>query len=96
MSDDDALQIAVRLKALAEPVRVKIVSILFSSQDGEQTSGELAAELTLTDATISHHVAQLRKAGLVLSERRGMNVFHRIRPEALQALCAALDPNCCI
>ena len=44
---------------------------------------------------MSHHLTQLRKAGLVLSERRGMNVFHRIRPEALQALCTALDPNCC-
>ena len=96
MSDDDALHIALRLKALADPVRVKIVSYLFSSADGEQTSGDLAAVLNLTDATVSHHLTQLRKAGLVLSERRGMNVFHRIRPEALQALCAALDPNCCI
>lgn len=95
MSDDDALHIALRLKALADPVRVKIVSYLFSSADGEQTSGDLAAVLSLTDATVSHHLTQLRKAGLVLSERRGMNVFHRIRPEALQALCAALDPNCC-
>ncbi|HPX35904.1 MAG TPA: Rv2640c family ArsR-like transcriptional regulator [Mycobacterium sp.] len=95
MNDDDALQIAVRLKALADPVRVKIVSYLFSSKSGEQASGELASVLKLTDATVSHHLTQLRKAGLVVSERRGMNVFHRIRPEALQALCAALDPNCC-
>ena len=95
MSDDDALHIALRLKALADPARVKIVSSLFSSAAGEQTSGELAAVLKLTESTMSHHLTQLRKAGLVLSERRGMNVFHRIRPEALQALCAALDPNCC-
>lgn len=95
MTDDDALHIALRLKALADPVRVKIVSYLFSSHDGEQTSGDLAAVLALTDATVSHHLSQLRRAGLVLSERRGMNVFHRIRPEALQALCTALDPNCC-
>ena len=95
MSDDDALHIALRLKALADPARVKIVSYLFSSAAGEQTSGELAAVLKLTESTMSHHLTQLRKAGLVSSERRGMNVFHRIRPEALQALCAALDPNCC-
>ena len=37
----------------------------------------------------------LRKAGLVSSDRRGMNVFHRVRPEALWALCLALDPNGC-
>ena len=95
MNDDDALHIAVRLKALADPARVKIVSYLFSSAAGEETSGELAAVLKLTESTMSHHLTQLRKAGLVLSERRGMNVFHQIRPEALQALCAALDPNCC-
>jgi len=95
MSDDDALHIALRLKALADPARVKIVSYLFSSAAGEESSGELAAILKLTESTMSHHLTQLRKAGLVLSERRGMNVFHRIRPEALQALCAALDTNCC-
>ncbi|MEB3021967.1 Rv2640c family ArsR-like transcriptional regulator [[Mycobacterium] crassicus] len=95
MSDADALQIALRLKALADPVRVKIVSYLFSSPAGEEISGELATVLDLSESTVSHHLTQLRKAGLVTSDRRGMNVFHRVRPEALQALCTALDPNCC-
>jgi ArsR family transcriptional regulator, arsenate/arsenite/antimonite-responsive transcriptional repressor len=95
MSDADALQIALRLKALADPVRVKIVSHLFSCSAGEEISGELAAILNLRESTISHHLTQLRKAGLVVSDRRGMNVFHRVRPEALQALCTALDPSCC-
>lgn len=95
MSDDDALQIALRLKALADPVRVKIVSYLFSSTAGEENSGELATVLGLSESTVSHHLTQLRKAGLVLSDRRGMNMFHRVRPDALQALCAALDPTCC-
>lgn len=95
MSDADALEIALRLKALADPVRVKIVSYLFSSTAGEEISGDLAAVLELSESTVSHHLTQLRKAGLVVSDRRGMNMFHRIRPEALQALCTALDPNCC-
>ena len=95
MSDDDALNVALRLKALAEPARVKLMSYLFSSSAGEQNSGDLAAALGLTESTVSHHLAQLRKAGLVLSERRGMNMFHRAHPEALQALCIVLDPNCC-
>jgi ArsR family transcriptional regulator, arsenate/arsenite/antimonite-responsive transcriptional repressor len=95
MSDGDALHIALRLKALADPVRVKIVSYLFGSDAGEEVSGELAAVLDLSESTVSHHLTQLRKAGLVVSDRRGMNVFHRVRPEALQALCTALDPNCC-
>ncbi|KZS54757.1 transcriptional regulator [Mycobacterium kansasii] len=95
MSDDDALEVALRLKALADPARVKIMSYLFSSTEGEQTSGELAAGLSLSDGTVSHHLAQLRNAGLVISHRRGMYVFHRARPQGLQALCAVLDPRCC-
>jgi ArsR family transcriptional regulator, arsenate/arsenite/antimonite-responsive transcriptional repressor len=47
--------------------------------------------LDLSESTVSHHLRQLRKAGLVISHRWGMNVFHRVRPDALQAL----DPNCC-
>lgn len=95
MTDADALQIALRLKALADPVRVKIVSLLFSSSAGEEKSGDLATSLGLSESTVSHHLTQLRKAGLVVSDRRGMNMFHRVRTDALQALCTALDPSCC-
>jgi ArsR family transcriptional regulator, arsenate/arsenite/antimonite-responsive transcriptional repressor len=95
MTDDDALQVALRLKALADPMRVKIMSFLFTSSAGEESTGELAAALGLSESTISHHVTQLRKAGLVESDRRGMNVFHRPRKDALGALCVVLDPECC-
>ncbi|MBU9765128.1 helix-turn-helix transcriptional regulator [Mycobacterium sp. TNTM28] len=95
LSDADALEVAMRLKALADPMRVKIMSLLFSSRPGEETSGDLAAALELSESTVSHHLGQLRKAGLVISDRRGMNVFHQAKPEALQALCVVLDPNCC-
>jgi ArsR family transcriptional regulator, arsenate/arsenite/antimonite-responsive transcriptional repressor len=95
MTDDDALQVALRLKALADPVRVKIMSFLFSSSGGEEISGDLAAALGLSESTVSHHLTQLRNAGLVESDRRGMNVFHRARREALVAICTVLDPNCC-
>lgn len=95
MSDDDALEVALRLKALADPARVKIMSLLFSSAAGEQNSGELAALLGLTESTVSHHLAQLRRAGFVESNRRGMNVYHRPGHDAVGALCTVLDPNCC-
>jgi ArsR family transcriptional regulator len=95
MSDADALQVALRLKALADPARVKIMSFLFSSSAGEENSGELAAVLRLTESTVSHHLTQLRRAGLVESDRRGMNVYHRPHRDAVAALCAVLDPNCC-
>ena len=95
MSDEAALEVALRLKALADPVRVKIMSLLFGSTDGEENSGDLAATLGLTESTASHHLAQLRKAGLVESQRRGMNAFHRAHRDALIALCTVLDPTCC-
>ncbi len=95
MSDDDALHVALRLKALADPARVKIMSYLFSSSSGEENSGELAAALGLTESTVSHHMTQLRRAGLVESERRGMNVYHQPHRDAIGALCTVLDPNCC-
>jgi DNA-binding transcriptional ArsR family regulator len=95
MSDDDALHVALRLKALADPARVKIMSYLFSSRAGEENSGDLAKALRLTESTVSHHLTQLRRAGLVESGRRGMNVYHRPHRDALVALCLVLDPNCC-
>lgn len=95
MSDDDALRVALRLKALADPARVKIMSLLFNSSAREENTRELAAVLKLTESTVSHHLSQLRKAGLVESDRRGMNVYHRPHRDAMVALCAVLDPSCC-
>jgi ArsR family transcriptional regulator, arsenate/arsenite/antimonite-responsive transcriptional repressor len=95
MTDAAALEVALRLKALADPARVKIMSQLFASAACEANSGELALAVGLSESTVSHHVTQLRKAGLVTSERRGMNVYHRAQRTALTALCTVLDPNCC-
>ncbi|MCH9732774.1 MAG: metalloregulator ArsR/SmtB family transcription factor [Actinomycetia bacterium] len=95
MSDDDALQVALRLKALADPVRVKIMSLLFSSPASTENSGELAAILELSESTVSHHLTQLRRAGFVESDRRGMHVYHRPAADAVDALCTVLDPDCC-
>ena len=79
VGDEAALEIALRLKALADPVRVKLVSLLFSSDAGEVCSCDLASAVGLSESTVSHHLSQLRRAGLVESERRGMNVYHRPR-----------------
>ena len=95
MTDDAALEVALRLKALADPVRVKIMSLLFGSAAGEENSGDLAGALGLTESTVSHHLTQLRKAGLVESERRGMNVYHRPGPRRPGGAVRVLDPNCC-
>ncbi len=95
MSDDDALAIALRLKALADPARVKILALLFGAADAGLNSGELAAAIGVGESTASHHLTQLRNAGLVDSTRQGVNVYHRPHRAAVAALVGVLDPNCC-
>lgn len=95
VDDAAALEVALRLKAIADPVRVKLMSLLLTSSGGEENSGDLATTVGLSESTVSHHLGQLRNAGLIESERRGMNTFHRARRDALAALCVVLDPNCC-
>ena len=92
--DAAALDVAMRLKALADPVRVKLLSLLFTC--GEPcTTGSLATAVGLAESTVSHHLGQLRGAGFVTSQRQGMSVHHRPRRDALTALCRVLDPECC-
>ncbi|MEV2225499.1 Rv2640c family ArsR-like transcriptional regulator [Nocardia vinacea] len=95
IDDAAALEIALRLKAIAEPVRVKLLSLLLTSPVGAENTGDLAQAIGLAESTTSHHLGQLRKAGLVETERRGMNTYHRALRESLAALCLVLDPNCC-
>jgi len=94
MDADAALELAVRLKALADPVRVRLMSMLLAA-DAVCTC-DLAPAVGLTEATVSHHLSVMRKAGLISDgERRGMNVYYRARRESLGALCRVLDPDCC-
>ncbi|MGE2833726.1 Rv2640c family ArsR-like transcriptional regulator [Mycobacterium sp. SMC-4] len=92
--DGAALEVAMRLKALADPVRVKLMSLLFTA-DEPCTTGSLAAEVNLSESTVSHHLGQLRTAGFLTSHRQGMSVHHIANREALTALCRVLDPACC-
>jgi len=94
-TDAAALEVALRLKALADPARGKLISLLLTSDGGEETTGRLADVVGLSEPTVSHHLTQLRRAGLIDSTRRGMNVYHRGRRDALSALCTVLDPYCC-
>ncbi|NDZ96989.1 helix-turn-helix transcriptional regulator [Streptomyces sp. SID6673] len=98
LDDEAALEIALRLKALGDPVRIRLLSMLLTDEQGAGIcTCDLAAAVGLTEATTSHHLGQLRKAGMVAPERRGMNVYYRARPESLQALCGVLsaDTGCC-
>lgn len=93
LDDSAALEIALRLKALADPARIKLLSILLADDADGVCTCDLAAALGLSEATTSHHLGQLRKAGMVAPERRGMNVYYQARPESLNALGAVLGSS---
>ena len=94
MDEAAALELALRLKALADPARIQLISILMAARPGDVSTGDLADTVGLSSATISHHLSQLKKAGLVSSERRGINGFYRAEPDSLEALRAVLA-TCC-
>ncbi|MDP9181866.1 MAG: metalloregulator ArsR/SmtB family transcription factor [Actinomycetota bacterium] len=94
MSAETALEVALRLKALADPVRVQLLSLVLSSENGCCTC-DLAPAVGLSEPTVSHHLKQLREAGLVEGTKVGTNVFYRGNRPALSALCHVIDPTCC-
>ena len=96
MSEADALELALRLKALADPVRVRLMSLLFAAGDDQGCTCDLAPALGLTEATVSHHLGVLKRAGLVTGVRQGANVYYRANGESLTALCQVIDPRCCM
>jgi ArsR family transcriptional regulator len=85
----DAL--ALVFKALADPVRVRLLSLIGSRAGGEACVCELTGEFDVSNPTISHHLKVLREAGLVTSERRASWVFYRVVPETLDGLSQLLD-----
>ncbi|MCW2778514.1 MAG: ArsR family transcriptional regulator [Frankiales bacterium] len=91
----DALGIALRLKALADPVRVRLLSLILADATTGVCTCDLAPAVGVTEATVSHHLKQLRDAGLVEGTRKGTNVYYRPNAEGLGALCRVIDPGCC-
>jgi ArsR family transcriptional regulator len=82
---------APMFKALGDPVRLRLLSMIASAGGGEVCVCDLTGEFTLTGPTISHHLKVLREAGLVDSDRRGTWVYYRLVPAALAVLAGLLD-----
>ena len=93
LSADDATQLSTRLKALADPARLRLVSLLLASETGELCTCDVTGPLGLSQPTISHHFKKLAEAGLVTGERRGTWTHYRVVPEALTALAAVISPT---
>jgi len=91
LDDDQAAELARLFKALGDPVRLRLLSMIASAGGGEVCVCDLSGEFHLTGPTISHHLKVLREAGLVDSDRRGTWVYYRLIPAGLAVLSALLD-----
>ena len=86
MSLAQAEQVAPLLKALAEPVRLRLMSLVASHPGGEACVCDLTGAFDLSQPTISHHLKVLHEAGLLDRDKRGVWVYYRARTEALASL----------
>ena len=93
LTTDRARDLATAFKALADPVRLKLLSQIATAETGETCVCDLTAGFDLTGPTISHHLKVLREAGLIDSERRGTWVFYWIKPDRMNALASVLKPH---
>ena len=94
LSQAQAEQVAPLLKALADPVRLRLMSLVASHPGGEACVCDLNDAFDLTQPTISHHLKVLHEAGLLERDKRGVWVYYRARTQALASLGALIgDPS---
>lgn len=91
LSADQAETAAVTFKALGDPVRLRIFSMIASSPGGELCVCDVL-DVGVSQPTVSHHLRKLREAGLVTSRKDGTWVHYRVAPEVLAAMAALLEP----
>jgi ArsR family transcriptional regulator len=90
LTAEQAEQVAPLLKALADPVRLRLMSLVASHEGGEACVCDLNDAFDLSQPTISHHLKVLHDAGLVDREKRGVWVYYRARTQALATLGALI------
>lgn len=88
-----AAKLAPTLKALSDPIRLRLLSMIASHEGGEACVCDISDGIDVGQPTISHHLKVLRTAGLIDSERRGSWVYYRVIPEALQQLSTLLGAD---
>jgi ArsR family transcriptional regulator, arsenate/arsenite/antimonite-responsive transcriptional repressor len=90
LDEQAATELAAVLKALADPVRLRLVSIIAGADAGEICACDLPGLLDRSQPTVSHHLSQLVRAGLIDREQRGKWAWFRLRPDGFAAVRAAL------
>src|ERR1700747_3338406 len=90
LAESQAAELAAMFKALGDPVRLRLLSLIASHPGGGARVWEISATFAVSQPTISHHLKLLRSAGLLDCERRGTWVYYWVIPSALQQLSSVL------
>lgn len=90
LGEDEAAQLAAAFKVLADPVRLRLLSLVATAEGGEACGCDLTEPVGRSQPTVSHHLSILTDAGLLEREQRGRWAWYRARPDALGVLRDAL------
>jgi ArsR family transcriptional regulator len=93
LSAAEADQLASTLKAVADPARIRLLSLIQAQPEGEACVCHLTAPLGLGQPTVSHHLRVLEDAGFLSHQRRGKWVYYRVVPEALATVRDVFAPR---
>lgn len=93
LGQDEAEQLARSFKALADPTRVRLLSLISASEGGEACICDMTDVVGLSQPTVSHHMRQLVEAGLVTREQRGKWAYYALVVGALDGLAGALTDD---
>ncbi|GAA3525640.1 putative transcriptional regulator, ArsR family protein [Aeromicrobium flavum] len=91
LSDAEARSLAARFKAMGDPSRLRLLSLIAATESGEACVCDLNESLDLSQGTVSHHLGILVKAGLLTRTKRGQWSFYALVPGAMSTLARALD-----
>jgi ArsR family transcriptional regulator len=93
LTPEQAVELAQRMKALADPTRLRLLSLMLASPGLEACTCDLTEPLGLTQPTVTHHLRKLADAGLVVPDRRvGNFTYYRVLTDALSGLAGVLAP----
>jgi ArsR family transcriptional regulator len=90
---DEAAALAALLKAIADPVRLRLISLVAAHEDGEACVCDLTEPVGLSQPTVSHHLKVLVDAGIVTREQRGKWAYYRLVPATLADLAQLIHPS---
>ncbi len=85
-------ELAPLFKALADPMRLRLLSLIACHDGGESCVCDLLAAFDVTAPSVSYHLKVLREAGLISSQRRGTWVYYRVNPGVMARMSAVLAP----